>query len=63
MEYLAVPEMGHGMGYWAHRFTILRRTEKFLHRCIGGRAQRFDPFDVLAWVWTRLTREDVSPSP
>jgi dipeptidyl aminopeptidase/acylaminoacyl peptidase len=58
VQYLAVPEMGHGMGYWAHRLAVLRATETFLHGCIGGRASRLDPFDVIAWVWTRLTRED-----
>jgi dipeptidyl aminopeptidase/acylaminoacyl peptidase len=56
VDYLAIPEMGHGMGYWAHRLAVLRRTESFLHACIGGRASRFDPFDVIAWVWTRINR-------
>ena len=64
VEYVAVPEMGHGMGYWAHRLKILRHTETFLHGCIGGRAERFDPFDALAWVWTRLTRvQEASTAP
>jgi dipeptidyl aminopeptidase/acylaminoacyl peptidase len=58
VEYLAVPEMGHNIGYWAHRLAVLRATETFLRRCIGGRASRFDPFDAVAWVWTRLTREE-----
>jgi dipeptidyl aminopeptidase/acylaminoacyl peptidase len=57
VEYVEIPEMGHGMGYWAHRLTILRRTETFLRGCIGGRANRLDPFDPVAWVWTRITRE------
>ena len=48
--------MGHGMGYWVHRLEILRATEGFLHRCIGGRASRIDPFDGLAWIWTRVSR-------
>jgi dipeptidyl aminopeptidase/acylaminoacyl peptidase len=55
VEYLAISGMGHGMGYWAHRLAVLRKTETFLHRCIGGRASRFDPFDVLAWAWTRIS--------
>ena len=54
VEYLEVPQMGHGMGYWVHRLAVLRKTEAFLHGCIGGRASRFDPFDALAWVWMRL---------
>jgi hypothetical protein len=48
--------MGHGMGYWPHRLAILRRTETFLRTCIGGRASRFDPLDIVAWVWTRIKR-------
>jgi dipeptidyl aminopeptidase/acylaminoacyl peptidase len=55
VEYLAIPEMGHGMGYWAHRLAFLRKTETFLHGCIGGRASRFDPFDAIAWIWTRIS--------
>ena len=56
VEYLQVPEMGHSMGYWAHRLAVLRKTETFLRGCIGGRASRFDPFDAVAWVWTRVRR-------
>lgn len=56
VEYLAIEDMGHGMGWWAHQLAVLRRTEDFLHRCIGGRASRFDPFDAVSWVWTRITR-------
>ena len=55
VEYLAIPEMGHGMGWWVHRLMFLRRTEDFLHRCLGGRASRFDPFDAIAWVWRRIS--------
>ena len=56
VEYLAIPDMGHSMGYWAHQLKVLRGTEDFLQRCLGGRASRFDPFDVLSWVWTRITK-------
>jgi dipeptidyl aminopeptidase/acylaminoacyl peptidase len=64
VEYVAVPEMGHGMAYWAHRLKILRHTEAFLHDCIGGRAERFDAFDAVAWAWTRVTRvEETSAAP
>ena len=55
VEYLAIPDMGHSMGWWAHRLTVLRKTEDFLQRCLGGRASRFDPFDAIAWVWTRIS--------
>ena len=56
VEYLMIEDMGHAMGWWVHRLAMLRRTEDFLHRCIGGRASRFDPFDAVAWVWTRISR-------
>jgi dipeptidyl aminopeptidase/acylaminoacyl peptidase len=56
VEYLAIADMGHATGWWAHRLAVLRRTEDFLHRCVGGRASRFDPFDAVAWVWTRVSR-------
>jgi dipeptidyl aminopeptidase/acylaminoacyl peptidase len=56
VDYLVIPQMGHGMGWWAHRLAVLRRTETFLHGCLGGRASRFDAFDPIAWVWTRITR-------
>jgi dipeptidyl aminopeptidase/acylaminoacyl peptidase len=56
VEYLAIPEMGHGMGYWAHRLAVLRKTEMFLRGCIGGRASRYDVFEPIAWAWTRITQ-------
>jgi dipeptidyl aminopeptidase/acylaminoacyl peptidase len=56
VDYLKIPQMGHGMGYWVHRMTILRRTETFLHGCLGGRASRFDPLEAVAWVWTSIKR-------
>ena len=55
VEDLAIPDMGHGMGWWVHRLAVLRKTEDFLHRCLGGRASRFDPFDLIAWVWRRIS--------
>ena len=58
VEYLFIPEMGHGMGYWAHRLEMLRRTETFLRGCIGGRASRIDPFDAIGWIWTRITGDE-----
>jgi dipeptidyl aminopeptidase/acylaminoacyl peptidase len=56
VEYVPIADMGHGMSYWAHRLAILRKTERFLQRCLGGRASRYDPFDTIAWAWTRLSR-------
>jgi dipeptidyl aminopeptidase/acylaminoacyl peptidase len=60
VQYLPIPAMGHGMGYWVHRLAVLRRTEEFLQRCLGGRASRYDPFEAIAWVWTRIVRQDAS---
>jgi dipeptidyl aminopeptidase/acylaminoacyl peptidase len=55
VQYLFIPEMGHSMGYWAHRLAVLRRVERFLRECIGGRASRLEAFDLVAWAWTRST--------
>ena len=56
VEYLAIPDMGHGADWWVHRLAFLRKTEDFLHRCLGGRSSRFDPFDAVAWGWQRVSR-------
>ncbi len=56
VEYLAIEDGGHGMGWWVHRLAVLRKSEDFLQRCLGGRASRFDPFDAIAWLWTRIQR-------
>ncbi len=56
VEYLPIADMGHGMGWWVHRLAILRQTEDFFQRCLGGRASRFDPFDAIAWAWSRISR-------
>jgi dipeptidyl aminopeptidase/acylaminoacyl peptidase len=61
VEYLRIGDMGHGLGYWAHRLQVLRRTEAFLQRCLGGRASRFDPFEAVAWVWARVGRWGAPP--
>jgi len=56
VEYLPIPDMSHGMGYWVHRLAVMRKTEHFLQRCLGGRASRFDLYEALGWVWTRINR-------
>jgi dipeptidyl aminopeptidase/acylaminoacyl peptidase len=56
VEYLPIADMGHGADWWVHRLAYLRTTEDFLHRCLGGRASRFDPFDALAWGWQRISK-------
>jgi len=56
VEYVRIPDMGHNLGWWAHRIAVLGRTEAFLRTCLGGRASRFDWFGAVAWVWTRISR-------
>lgn len=56
VEYLRIADMGHGLGYWVHKLAVLRRTEQFLQRCLGGRASRFDSFEAVAWAWTTAKR-------
>jgi dipeptidyl aminopeptidase/acylaminoacyl peptidase len=63
VEYLRIADMGHAVSYWVHRQAVLRRTEGFLQRCLGGRASRFDPFDAVAWVWTKIKRPDAQELP
>jgi dipeptidyl aminopeptidase/acylaminoacyl peptidase len=55
VEYLPIADMGHGASWWVHRQVFLRKTETFLHGCLGGRASRFDPLDAVAWVWWRAS--------
>ena len=56
VEFLAIPDMGHGADWWVHRLAFLRKTEDFLQRCLGGRASRFDPFEPIAWGWQRISK-------
>jgi dipeptidyl aminopeptidase/acylaminoacyl peptidase len=56
VEFLAIPDMGHGADWWVHRLVFLRKTEDFLQRCLGGRASRFDPFEPIAWGWQRISK-------
>ncbi len=56
VEYLAIPDMGHGAHWWVHRLAFLRKTEGFLQHCLGGRASRYDPYDTVAQVWQRISR-------
>jgi dipeptidyl aminopeptidase/acylaminoacyl peptidase len=56
VEYLRIPDMGHSLGWWAHRIAVLAKTERFLRTCLGGRASRFDWFEGVAWAWTRISR-------
>lgn len=54
VQYVELPEMGHSMGYWAHHLAVLRRSEHFLARCLGGRAARFDALEWGARLSGRL---------
>jgi len=54
VEYVELPQMGHSTGYWAHHLAVLRRSEEFLARCLGGRAARFDALEWGARLSGRL---------
>jgi acetyl esterase/lipase len=56
VEYLRIPDMGHGVGWWPHSLETLRATERFLGNCLGGRVARFDWFDPIAWAWVKWSR-------
>jgi dipeptidyl aminopeptidase/acylaminoacyl peptidase len=51
-----IPEMGHGISWWAHQYRVLRELETFLGACLGGQATGFDPFDPLVAAWERVSR-------
>jgi dipeptidyl aminopeptidase/acylaminoacyl peptidase len=54
VEYVAVGDMGHSTGYWAHHLLVLRRSEEFLAGCLGGRGARFDALEWIARLSGRL---------
>ncbi|MGQ0652132.1 MAG: S9 family peptidase [Betaproteobacteria bacterium] len=56
VEYLRIEDMGHGTGWWVHRLQVLRASERFLAKCLGGRASRLDPWEPVGAVWARLQR-------
>lgn len=53
---LTIPDMGHGQGWWAHQYLILRETEQFLAPCLGGPGRSYEWADPLVAAWMRLTR-------
>jgi dipeptidyl aminopeptidase/acylaminoacyl peptidase len=53
-EYALLEDMGHSTGYWAHHLFVLRRAERFLAGCLGGRAARFDRMEWAARATGRL---------
>ena len=55
VRFVAIRKMGHNPSWWAHQYQVMRETETFLQGCLGGRAVRFDWFDPLVWVWTRVS--------
>lgn len=54
VDYVTLDDMGHALGYWAHHLALLRKSERFLADCLGGRAARFDPVDWAARLTGRL---------
>jgi dipeptidyl aminopeptidase/acylaminoacyl peptidase len=55
VQYLRIEDMGHDVGWWVHKLEVMRRSEVFLHECLGGQASRFDPLDPVAWAWSRIS--------
>ncbi len=53
-EYQVLKDMGHSPGWWPHHLFVLRKTEDFLARCLGGRAARFDRMEWVARLTGRL---------
>jgi hypothetical protein len=56
VQYLRIEDMGHAAGWWVHRLKVLRASERFLQSCLGGRASRFDPWEVVAAAWVAVSR-------
>ena len=54
VEYVVLDDLGHSLGYWAHHLGVLRKSERFLADCLGGRAARFDPLEWVARLSGRL---------
>jgi dipeptidyl aminopeptidase/acylaminoacyl peptidase len=54
VEYVAFQDLGHSLGYWAHHLGVLRKSERFLADCLGGRAALFDPLEWVARLSGRL---------
>ncbi len=55
VRFVPIRQMGHSPGWWAHQYQVMRESETFLQGCLGGRAVRFDWFDPLVWLWTRIS--------
>lgn len=41
---------GHGVQRWPERMTYFRKTEDFLARCLGGRSNGLDLFELASWA-------------
>lgn len=46
VEYIEFPKAGHELARWPDRLRYYRATEDFLARCLGGRSNGFDYFEL-----------------
>jgi dipeptidyl aminopeptidase/acylaminoacyl peptidase len=46
VDFVLFPKAGHNLFRWIDRLTFYRKTEDFLARCLGGRSNGFDFFEL-----------------
>lgn len=51
VEFLQFPAEGHGVAHWPNRLRLLRRTESFLAKCLRGRDNGVDYYELGAWLF------------
>jgi dipeptidyl aminopeptidase/acylaminoacyl peptidase len=50
VEYTLFENEGHRINHWKNVLTLHRKTEKFLHQCLGGRDRGFDYYEIGKWI-------------
>ncbi len=50
VDYILFDNEGHQITHWKNRLVLHRNTEKFLHKCLGGRDRGFDFYEVGKWL-------------
>jgi dipeptidyl aminopeptidase/acylaminoacyl peptidase len=50
VEYTLFENEGHKINHWKNVLTLHRKTEKFLHQCLGGRDRGFDYYEIGQWI-------------
>ncbi|WP_165493219.1 S9 family peptidase [Hylemonella gracilis] len=51
VDYVTFKGDGHGNLRWTNNLTMYRKTEDFLARCLGGRSNGFDYYQLGAWAF------------